>query len=66
LANKNIQYKGSFDVSQILASSKQIRDEAAKSNISDKLLGGYDKELEKVEKLTTQIFAAQSRGLTDN
>jgi hypothetical protein len=66
LADKTIKIKGSFDASQILASFRKIRDEAAKSNVSDKLLGGYDKELEKVEKLTTQILAAQSRGLTDN
>jgi hypothetical protein len=53
LASKDIQIKGSFDASQILASFRKIRDEAAKSNVSDKLLGGYDKELEKVEKLIT-------------
>jgi hypothetical protein len=58
LADKVIKIRGEFDANGILASFKKIRDEAAKSNISDKLLSGYDKELEKVEKLTTQILAA--------
>jgi hypothetical protein len=66
LANKTIRYRGEFDVSQILASFKQLRNEAEKANVGEKILGGYDKELEKVEKLTTQILAAQGRGLTDS
>jgi hypothetical protein len=53
LADKTIKIKGEFDASGILASFKKIRDEAAKANVSDKVLAGYDKELAKVEKLTT-------------
>jgi hypothetical protein len=53
LANKTIRYRGEFDVSQILASFKQLRNEAEKANVGEKILAGYDKELAKVEKLTT-------------
>ena len=53
LADRVIKYRGEFDASGILASFKKIRDEAAKSGVGDKILAGYDKELAKVEKLTT-------------
>jgi hypothetical protein len=53
LADKTIRIKGEFDASGILASFKKIRDEAAKGGIGDKMLSGYDKEFEKVEKLIT-------------
>ena len=66
MADKVIRYKGEFDASQILASLKQIRDQAEKSNVSDKLLGSYDKDLAKIEKLTTQYLAQIQKVLLKN
>lgn len=59
----NMDYKGTFDVSQIINSIKQLRKEIeGTQNI--KLLGNLDSEISKVEKLSETISAQIGKGFS--
>ena len=59
----NITFKGKFDVSEILASIKQMRQQISQtSNIE--LLGDLDKQINKVESLGKTIQAQIGKGFS--
>jgi len=65
MADRVIKYKGEFDASQILASLKKVRSEMEKGGVDSSVFKGVDKDIEKTEKLITQMMAKIQTGFKD-
>lgn len=65
MAEQRVEFKGTFNVSEILNSIKQMRAELAKTGKSP-LLGNLDKEISKIEELGTTLQAQINKGFTSS
>lgn len=60
---EKIEYRGIFDISQILSAIKQVRDSVSKGG-NIELLGNLDKEIKKVEELGATLKAQAEKGFS--
>lgn len=60
---EKIEYRGIFDISQILSAIKQVRDSVSKGG-NIELLGNLDKEIKKIEELGATLKAQAEKGFS--
>lgn len=65
MAEQRVDFKGTFNVTEILNAIKQMRSELAKTGKSP-MLGNLDKEIAKIEELGTTLQAQINKGFASN